>query len=116
MKPGGGGGMPGKLEKQIIADLGSVAKMKEDFVQAGVTQFGSGWCWLAIKFGRIGVMKTANGESPLVHGATPILGCDVWEHAYYVDYRNRRADYLKAFVDSLVNWEYVAEMFAAATK
>jgi Fe-Mn family superoxide dismutase len=117
MKPGGGGGgMPGKLEKQIIADLGSVAKMKEDFIAAGVTQFGSGWCWLAVKFGRIEVMKTANGESPLVQGAWPILGCDVWEHAYYIDYRNRRADYLKAFVDNLVNWEYVSEMFAAATK
>jgi Fe-Mn family superoxide dismutase len=61
-------------------------------------------------------MKTANGESPLVQGAWPILGCDVWEHAYYIDYRNRRADYLKAFVDNLVNWEYVSEMFAAATK
>ena len=110
MKPDGGGDMPGALEKQIVADLGSVAKMKEDFVQAGVTQFGSGWCWLAVKFGRIEVTKTANGESPLVHGARPILGCDVWEHAYYIDYRNRRPDYLKAFVDNLVNWDYVAEM------
>ena len=70
MKPGGGG-MPGNLEKQIVADFGSVAKMKEDFIQAGVTQFGSGWCWLALKFGKIEVMKTPNGESPLVHGARP---------------------------------------------
>jgi superoxide dismutase, Fe-Mn family len=91
-----------------------VAKMKESLIQAGATQFGSGWCWLAVKFGKIEVMKTANGESPLVHGARPILGCDVWEHSYYIDYRNRRPDYLKAFVDSLVNWEYVAEMYAAA--
>jgi superoxide dismutase, Fe-Mn family len=90
MKPGGGGNMPGNLEKQIIADFGSVAKMKEDFIQAGITQFGSGWCWLAVKFGKIEVMKTPNGESPLVHGARPILGCDVWEHSYYIDYRNRR--------------------------
>ena len=103
MKPKGGGDrIPGKLEKQIVADLGSVAKMKEDFVQAGVTQFGSGWCWLAVKYGRIEVMKTPNGENPLVHGATPILGCDVWEHSYYIDYRNRRPDYLKAFPDHLV--------------
>jgi Fe-Mn family superoxide dismutase len=117
MKPGGGGDrMPGNLEKQIVADLGSVAKMKEAFIQAGVTQFGSGWCWLAVRYGRIEVMKTANGESPLVHGARPILGCDVWEHSYYIDYRNRRPDYLKAFVDHLVDWEYVAEMFAAASK
>ena len=90
--------------------------MKEDFIQAGVTQFGSGWCWLAVKDGKIVITKTANGESPLVQGATPILGCDVWEHSYYIDYRNRRPDYLKAFVDHLVNWDYVDEMFGAATK
>ena len=71
--------------------------MKEDFIQAGVTQFGSGWSWLAVKDGKIVVMKTANGENPLVHGGKPILGCDVWEHSYYIDYRNRRPDYLKAF-------------------
>ena len=114
MKPGGGGNMPGNLEKQIIADFGSLAKMKEDFIQAGITQFGSGWCWLAVKFGKIEVMKTPNGESPLVHGARPILGCDVWEHSYYIDYRNRRPYYLKAFVENLVNWDYVAEMYDAA--
>jgi Fe-Mn family superoxide dismutase len=117
MKKGGGGDkLPGELEKKIVADLGSVAKMKEDFIQAGVTQFGSGWSWLAVKDGKITVMKTANGESPLVHGGKPILGCDVWEHSYYIDYRNRRPDYLKAFVDHLVNWDHVAEMYAAATK
>ncbi len=116
MKPNGGGAIPGALEKAIIADLGSVDQMKTDFMQAGVTQFGSGWAWLAVKAGKIVVMKTANGESPLVHGATPILGCDVWEHSYYIDYRNRRPDYMKAFVDSLVNWEYVAELYAKAGK
>jgi Fe-Mn family superoxide dismutase len=110
MKPKGGGSIPGALEKRIVADLGSVDKMKEEFVQAGVTQFGSGWCWLAVKDGKIVVTKTPNGESPLVHGAVPILGCDVWEHSYYIDYRNRRPDYLKAFVENLVNWEYVAEL------
>ena len=78
------------------------------------TQFGSGWGWLAVKDGKIVVTKTANGESPLVHGGTPILGVDVWEHSYYIDYRNRRPDYLKAFVDNLVNWEYVAELYHAA--
>ena len=114
MKPKGGGNIPGSLEKKIIADLGSVDKMKADFIQAGVTQFGSGWAWLAVKDGKIIVTKTANGESPLVYGATPILGCDVWEHSYYIDYRNRRPDYMKAFVDSLVSWEYVAELFAQA--
>src|SRR3979409_1101521 len=117
MKPGGGGDkIPGELEKKITADLGSVANMKEEFIQAGVTQFGSGWCWLAVKDGKIIVMKTLNGENPLVQGGKPILGCDVWEHSYYIDYRNRRPDYLKAFVDHLINWEYVAEMFDAAMK
>jgi Fe-Mn family superoxide dismutase len=114
MKPKGGGKIPGELEKQIIADLGSVEKMKEDFIQAGVTQFGSGWAWLEVKNGKIGVTKTANGESPLVHGGKPILGCDVWEHSYYIDYRNRRPDYLKAWMENLVNWEHVAEMFSKA--
>jgi Fe-Mn family superoxide dismutase len=116
MKPNGGGALPGALEKAITSDLGSLDKMKEGFVQAGVTQFGSGWAWLAVKDGKIEIMKTPNGESPLVHGATPILGCDVWEHSYYIDYRNRRPDYLKAFLDSLVNWGYVEELYAAATK
>jgi Fe-Mn family superoxide dismutase len=117
MKKGGGGDkLPGQLEKQITTDIGPIAKMKEDFVQAGVTQFGSGWCWLAVKDGKITITKTANGESPLVQGATPILGCDVWEHSYYIDYRNRRPDYLKAFVDHLVNWDDVAEMYEAAMK
>ena len=116
MKPGGGGSkLPGDLQKKITEDLGSFDKMKDEFVQAGVGQFGSGWAWLAVKDGKITVMKTANGENPLVHGAKPILGCDVWEHSYYIDYRNRRADYIKAFLDHLVNWEYVEEMYKAAS-
>jgi superoxide dismutase, Fe-Mn family len=116
MKPGGGGNkLPGDLQKKITDDLGSFDKMKDEFVQAGVGQFGSGWAWLAVKDGKIVVMKTPNGENPLVHGAKPILGCDVWEHSYYIDYRNRRADYLKAFLDHLVNWEYVEEMYKAAS-
>jgi Fe-Mn family superoxide dismutase len=116
MKPGGGGNkLPGELQKKITDDLGSFDKMKEEFVQAGVGQFGSGWAWLAVKDGKIVVMKTPNGENPLVHGAKPILGCDVWEHSYYIDYRNRRADYIKAFLDHLVNWEYVEEMYKAAS-
>ena len=117
MKPNGGGDkLPGALEKKIVADLGSVAKMKEDFAAAGAGQFGSGWAWLAVKDGKIVVMKTANGENPLVHGAKPILGVDVWEHSYYIDYRNRRPDYLKAFINNLVNWDHVDEMFQAAVK
>ncbi len=115
MKPNGGGAIPGRLEKQIAQDLGGVDKFKEDFIQAGVTQFGSGWCWLAVKDGKLTIMKTPNGENPLVHGAQPILGCDVWEHSYYIDYRNRRPDYLKAFLENLVNWEHVEEMYGKAT-
>ena len=116
MKPHGGGAIPGELEKAIVEGLGSVDKMKEEFVQAGVTQFGSGWAWLAVKDGKVTIMKTPNGESPLVHGATPILGCDVWEHSYYIDYRNRRPDYIKAFLENLVNWDYVAELYGHAKK
>lgn len=114
MKPNGGGAIPGALEKKIVSDLGGVDKMKEDFIQAGITQFGSGWAWIAVKDGKLVVMKTPNGESPLVHGATPILGCDVWEHSYYIDYRNRRPDYLKAFLENLVNWEYVEKLYGEA--
>jgi Fe-Mn family superoxide dismutase len=117
MKPGGGGEkIPGNLKAKIDSELGGVAKAKEDFVQAGVTQFGSGWAWLAVANGKLQIQKTPNGESPLVHGATPVLGCDVWEHSYYIDYRNRRPDYIKAFLDHLVNWEYVAKMYDAAAK
>src|SRR5918994_1221518 len=117
MKPAGGGDkIPGALKAKIDSDLGGVAKAKEDFIQAGVTQFGSGWAWLAVKDGKLIVAKTANGESPLVHGAKPVLGCDVWEHSYYIDYRNRRPDYLKAFWENLVNWDYVNEMFQSASK
>jgi superoxide dismutase, Fe-Mn family len=116
MKPNGGGKMSGSLEKAIIDGFGSVDKMKEDFIQACVTQFGAGWGWLAVQNGKVVTMKTPNGESPLVHGAKPILGCDVWEHSYYIDYRNRRPDYAKAFIENLVNWDYVDEMYQAAVK
>ena len=109
-KPKGGGAMPPELEKRIVADFGSVDKFKEDFIQAGITQFGSGWAWLAIDNGKLIVTKSANASNPLVQNMKPILGCDVWEHSYYVDYRNRRPDYLKAFINDLVNWEYVASL------
>jgi Fe-Mn family superoxide dismutase len=114
MKPNGGGKkIPGKLQKLVDAH-GGFDKVRSDFVQAGVTQFGSGWCWLAIKNGKLEVMKTPNGENPLMHGAQPILGCDVWEHSYYIDYRNLRPKYLEAFIDSLVNWDYVEQMAGKA--
>ena len=108
MKPNGGGKMPGKLEKKIVEDFGSVDQFKKDFIQAGVTQFGSGWAWLSIKEGKLIISKTANAANPIINGMKPILGCDVWEHSYYVDYRNRRPEYLNAFYDKLINWEFVS--------
>ena len=110
MKPNGGGPIPSELEKKLNQDFGSIDKFKEAFIQAGTTQFGSGWAWLAINDGKLVVTKSANASNPLVDGMKPILGCDVWEHSYYIDYRNKRADYLKAFIDSLVNWEFVASL------
>jgi len=114
-KEGGGKKLPGRLQAAIDSDLGGYDKFRADFINAGVTQFGSGWCWLAVKDGKLAIMKTPNGENPLVQGADPVLGCDVWEHSYYIDYRNARPKYLEAFVDSLINWDYVEERFAAAT-
>ena len=108
MKPNGGGAMPSELESRINSDFGGINEFKEAFIQAGTTQFGSGWAWLAIDNGKLVVTKSANASNPLVDGMKPILGCDVWEHSYYIDYRNKRPDYLKAFLDSLVNWEFVA--------
>ena len=114
IKPNGGGKVPGRLEKAILETFGSLEKAKQELVQAGTSQFGSGWAWLIVKDGKIAVAKTANAENPLIQGATPILTVDVWEHTYYIDYRNRRADYLKAFVDNLVNWDYVARKYDEA--
>ncbi|WP_374307713.1 superoxide dismutase [Methylocella sp.] len=116
MKPNGGGAIPGEIEKALVQSFGSVDKFKEEFTQAGATQFGSGWAWLSLKDGKLSVSKSPNGENPLLQGATPLLGVDVWEHSYYIDYRNRRPDYLKAFIDNLVNWDYVAELYAKAGK
>ena len=114
MKKGGGGTkLPGKLDKQIAADLDGFDGFKKKFIEAGVGQFGSGWCWLVLdpSSGKLEIMKTPNGENPVVHGKTPLLGCDVWEHSYYIDYRNARPKYLEAFVDSLINWDYVTELY-----
>jgi Fe-Mn family superoxide dismutase len=110
---GGGKKMTGNLEAKIKEDLGGYDDFKKKFIEAGTTQFGSGWCWLAMdgKTGKLEITKTANGENPVVYGKTPLLGCDVWEHSYYIDYRNARPKYLEAFIDSLINWEYVGELF-----
>lgn len=112
MKPNGGGAIPGDLEAAINDSFGSFEAFRGKFLEAGVTQFGSGWAWLIMNAeGKLEIMKTPNAENPLAHGKTALLGCDVWEHSYYIDYRNARPKYLEAFVDNLVNWEYVAELF-----
>ena len=110
MKPNGGGGLPSRLEKKLIEDFGSVDKFKEDFKQAGITQFGSGWCWLSLNNDKLVVTKTANAVNPLIDNIKPILGCDVWEHSYYIDYRNRRPEYLDKFVENLIDWEFVESL------
>jgi Fe-Mn family superoxide dismutase len=114
MKPKGGGSkIPGKLEAQIGKDLGGFEGFKKKFIEAGATQFGSGWAWLTLDntSGKLEITKTPNGENPVVHGKTALLGVDVWEHSYYIDYRNARPKYLEAFVDHLINWEYVAQLY-----
>ena len=113
MKPNGGGSLPGRLEKKIVEDLGSVDKMKEDFVQAGVSQFGSGWAWLVYENGAVAITSTPNQDSPLSSGALPLLGNDVWEHAYYLKYQNRRPEYLQAWWNT-VDWSEVAKRYSAA--
>lgn len=114
MKPNGGGSVPGAISAKIESELGGLDKFREDFLNAGVTQFGSGWAWLVMKDGKLEIMKTPNAENPLVHGAAPLLVVDVWEHAYYIDYRNARPKFLEAWFDNLVNWDFVLEQFEAA--
>ena len=116
MKPNGGGKIPGAVEKAIIDGVGSIDKMKEDFIQAGVTQFGSGWAWLVQGAdGKLKTVKTPNGSNPLATGdGTALLGCDVWEHSYYLDFRNVRPDYLQNWVDNLANYEFAEAQLKAA--
>jgi len=108
MKPKGGGKMPPKLETKIKKDFGSLENFKKEFIQAGITQFGSGWCWLSLNNEKLVVSKTPNAENPLIKDMKPLLGCDVWEHSYYVDYQSRRPEYLENFFEKLINWEFVA--------
>ncbi len=114
MAPGAGGAPQDKLSTAIDAAFGSFDKFKEQFAAAGATRFGSGWAWLVRKSdGGLAVMSTANQDSPISEGVTPILGLDVWEHAYYLNYQNRRPDYISAFWN-VVNWQEVAKRFDAA--
>ena len=106
LTPKGGGKAKGKLIAKIDSDLGGQEKFVEAFKTAATGQFGSGWAWLVLDKGKLAVTKTANADTPLVHGQTPLLTCDVWEHAYYLDYQNRRPDFIKAFLDHLANWSF----------
>ncbi|MBB4076711.1 Fe-Mn family superoxide dismutase [Bartonella fuyuanensis] len=110
-KNGGGQKLPEKLAKAIESDLGGYDKFRANFIATASAQFGSGWTWVVVKDGKLKIMKTPNGENPLVHDAQAILGVDVWEHSYYIDYRNARQKYLEAFVDHLINWDYVLELY-----
>ncbi|MHB1323345.1 MAG: superoxide dismutase [Coriobacteriia bacterium] len=109
MSPNGGGMPSGGLAEAIERDFGSFEQFKEQFANAAVTQFGSGWAWLVKGAdGKLGVLSTSNADNPMAEGKTPLLTCDVWEHAYYIDYRNARPKFVEAFWN-VVNWEFVAE-------
>jgi Fe-Mn family superoxide dismutase len=132
LKPKGGGHPTGRVAQKIDADFGSYEKFAEELKNAGVTQFGSGWAWLVLKDGKLEVMKTGNADTPvanaikqqlrvddrlwekeaewletIAYGIKPLLTVDVWEHAYYLDYQNRRSDYIQAVIDNLINWDFV---------
>ncbi len=114
MSPEGGGKPTGELAKAIDAELGGIDKFKEDFSKAGATRFGSGWAWLSVdKAGKLSVESTPNQDNPYMAGKTPILGMDVWEHAYYLNYQNRRPDYIAAFYN-VIDWKAVGERYMQA--
>jgi Fe-Mn family superoxide dismutase len=112
LKPRGGGDPTGTLRDQITGAFGSVEQFRKDFATAAVEQFGSGWAWLVADGGKLKVVKTSNADVPFVSGQTPLLTLDVWEHAYYLDYQNKRADHVDAVIAKLLNWEFAAENLA----
>jgi len=112
LSPNGGGAPTGALLTAINAAFGSLDGFKDAFKTAGLTQFGSGWAWLVARNGKLEIAKTPNAECPLTSGATPIITCDVWEHAYYLDYQNRRPDFLDTFLNKLINWDFASANFA----
>jgi superoxide dismutase, Fe-Mn family len=107
LKPGGGGAPTGPVAGKITAAWGSYDKFVEELKAAGATQFGSGWAWLVLDGGQLKITKTANADTPIAHGQKPLLTIDVWEHAYYLDYQNRRPDYIATVIDKLINWDFV---------
>jgi Fe-Mn family superoxide dismutase len=105
MRPGGGGSPTGDLAQAIERDLGGLDKFKQQFKATAVGQFGSGWAWLVLDRSELKILKTANAQTPIASDAVPLVACDVWEHAYYLDYQNRRPDFVQAFLDHLINWD-----------
>lgn len=114
LKPNGGGAPSGEVAAAINRDCGGLDKFKELFKTAATGQFGSGWAWLVAQGGQLKIVPTPNAVNPLAEGQTALLTCDVWEHAYYLDYQNRRPDFIQAFLDHLVNWDFVAQNLAKA--
>src|SRR5262249_34457896 len=112
MRPKGGGAPTGRLLARLEASFGDYGKFREAFASAGKAHFGSGWVWLVCERDRLVIEKTANADTPMARGKQCLLTCDVWEHAYYLDYQNRRADYVAAFLDSLVNWSFAEKNLA----
>ncbi|MCG2711952.1 MAG: superoxide dismutase [Candidatus Omnitrophica bacterium] len=112
MKPDGGGSPAGAIGDKINADFGGYDRFVEQFKSAALSQFGSGWGWLVLKEKKLEIMKTSNADTPIAHGLKPLLTVDVWEHAYYLDYQNKRADYLNIFIKNLVNWDFVDSRLA----
>jgi superoxide dismutase, Fe-Mn family len=109
MKPGGGGEPRGDLLDAVVRDFGGVERLREELTQAAIGQFGSGWAWLVLHDGKLEVTKTSNADTPLRYGQKALLTIDVWEHAYYIDYRNLRPRYVEAFFDKLVNWDFALQ-------
>ena len=112
MKPKGGGSPGGELAKQIESDFGGLSKMINEFSSAAMSQFGSGWAWLILDQKKLKVIKTSNADTPITSDQIPLLTIDVWEHAYYLDYQNRRSDYVTSFFSNLANWEFAETNFA----
>ena len=114
LRPNGGGKPGSQIAQRIDSDLGGLDAFKKNFAETAVNTFGSGWAWLAMKDGKLEIMSTSNAENPLTKGATPLLTIDVWEHAYYVDYENRRPEFVGAVNDKLLNWEFAEKQMAQA--
>ena len=113
LTPNGGGALPeGAFKDVVVKTFGSEEKFKEEFKAAAVSQFGSGWAWLVLEKGELKITKTANADTPLAHGQIPLMTLDVWEHAYYLDYQNRRPDFAQTFLDNLANWSFIAARYA----